>query len=235
MSTTSESPRSPCPLEVGAQRAGRFWKNRLRRSRPAQAEEIAQRAFDIRASAHPLASERDQNFRLRAEDGSEWVLKIANPAEDPAILDMQTRALLHIAQVDPSWPFRVSGRLPKAPCSTRSTRQRGRRAAFHREGAELPAGAAARRCPAAPGARTRRRGDGRASGPRAARLLASLVSPRPALGPHPGAGPSLANAPHRERRAPPRHRRGSRSLRRERAPAAPAAARAGDPQRRQPH
>jgi Ser/Thr protein kinase RdoA (MazF antagonist) len=68
----------------------------------AQAEEIAQRSFDIRASAHPLASERDQNFRLRAEDGSEWVLKIANPAEDPALLEMQTAALLHIAQVDPT-------------------------------------------------------------------------------------------------------------------------------------
>jgi Ser/Thr protein kinase RdoA (MazF antagonist) len=70
----------------------------------AQAEEIAQRAFGIRATAHPLASERDQNFHLRAEDGSEWVLKIANPAEDPGILDMQTRALLHIARVDPTLP-----------------------------------------------------------------------------------------------------------------------------------
>jgi len=70
----------------------------------AQAEGIARRAFEIRASAHPLASERDQNFRLRAEDGSEWVLKIANPAEDPAILDMQTRALLHIARLDPELP-----------------------------------------------------------------------------------------------------------------------------------
>ena len=67
----------------------------------AQAEEIAQRAFDLRASAHALASERDQNFRLRTADGSEWVLKIANPAEDPALLDLQTRALLHIAKVDP--------------------------------------------------------------------------------------------------------------------------------------
>jgi Ser/Thr protein kinase RdoA (MazF antagonist) len=53
----------------------------------AQAEEIAQRAFDLHTSAQPLASERDQNFRLRAGDGSEWVLKIANPAEDPLILE----------------------------------------------------------------------------------------------------------------------------------------------------
>ena len=67
-----------------------------------EAEAIAQRDFDIQASAHPLDSERDQNFRLRAKNGSEWVLKIANPAENPALLDMQTQALLHIAQADPS-------------------------------------------------------------------------------------------------------------------------------------
>jgi len=64
-----------------------------------EAEAIARRDFDIQASAHPLDSERDQNFRLRAKNGSEWVLKIANPAENPALLDMQTQALLHIAQV----------------------------------------------------------------------------------------------------------------------------------------
>jgi 4-aminobutyrate aminotransferase-like enzyme/Ser/Thr protein kinase RdoA (MazF antagonist) len=67
-----------------------------------EAEAIARRAFDIQASAHRLDSERDQNFHLRAKDGNEWVLKIANPAENPALLDMQTQALLHIAQVDPS-------------------------------------------------------------------------------------------------------------------------------------
>jgi 4-aminobutyrate aminotransferase-like enzyme/Ser/Thr protein kinase RdoA (MazF antagonist) len=66
-----------------------------------QAIDIAQQAFDIQASAHPMGSERDQNFRLAGSDGRDWVLKIANPAEDPAILDMQTRALLRIEQVDP--------------------------------------------------------------------------------------------------------------------------------------
>ncbi|MCP4692080.1 MAG: aminotransferase class III-fold pyridoxal phosphate-dependent enzyme [Desulfobacterales bacterium] len=66
-----------------------------------EAAEIALRAFDIQASAHPMGSERDQNFRLSAGDGRQWVLKIANPAENPAIIDMQTKALLHIARVDP--------------------------------------------------------------------------------------------------------------------------------------
>ena len=49
-----------------------------------------------------MDSERDQNFRLLANDKSEWVLKIANPAEDPAYLDMQTKALQHIAKVAPT-------------------------------------------------------------------------------------------------------------------------------------
>ena len=70
-----------------------------------EAEAIVQRSFDIQASAHSLDSERDQNFHLRAKDGSEWVLKIANPAENPALLDMQTQALLHIAKIDPSLPI----------------------------------------------------------------------------------------------------------------------------------
>ena len=67
----------------------------------AEAEDIAQRVFGIAASAHPLDSERDQNFRLCSVDGLDCVLKIANPAEDPAVLDLQTEALLHIARVDP--------------------------------------------------------------------------------------------------------------------------------------
>ena len=66
-----------------------------------QAEVIARQIFDIEAVAKPLESERDQNFRLSTPAGDEWVLKIANPAEDPEVLDLQTRALVHIAHVDP--------------------------------------------------------------------------------------------------------------------------------------
>jgi 4-aminobutyrate aminotransferase-like enzyme/Ser/Thr protein kinase RdoA (MazF antagonist) len=94
MSTTSQSRDGARAETVLEARAPAFSTQ--------EAEAIARRAFDIQVSAHPLDSERDQNFRLRAENGSEWVLKIANPAENPALLDMQTKALLHIAQVDPS-------------------------------------------------------------------------------------------------------------------------------------
>jgi Ser/Thr protein kinase RdoA (MazF antagonist) len=70
----------------------------------AEAEGIAKRNYGVSGSARALVSERDQNFYLRTEDGREYVLKIANPAEDPAVLDFQTQALLHIARVNPELP-----------------------------------------------------------------------------------------------------------------------------------
>ncbi len=71
---------------------------------PEAAEQIAAEWFGIAASARPLGSERDQNLRLRGRDGGDYVLKIANPAEDPAVVDLQTRALLHVAACDPELP-----------------------------------------------------------------------------------------------------------------------------------
>ncbi len=71
-----------------------------------EAEAIARQAFDIQASAHPLASERDQNFQLCAKDGSEWVLKIANPAENSALLAIIPVLLGAIVMVHaPRWNF----------------------------------------------------------------------------------------------------------------------------------
>jgi 4-aminobutyrate aminotransferase-like enzyme/Ser/Thr protein kinase RdoA (MazF antagonist) len=71
----------------------------------ADAEGIARRVFGIEGTASPLDSERDQNFRIEAPEGLGYVLKISNPAEDPAVVDMQTEALRHIARADPSLPL----------------------------------------------------------------------------------------------------------------------------------
>jgi 4-aminobutyrate aminotransferase-like enzyme/Ser/Thr protein kinase RdoA (MazF antagonist) len=71
---------------------------------PEAAERIAAERFGIAASARPLGSERDQNLHLRARDGREYVLELANPAEDPAVVDLETRALLHVAACDPGLP-----------------------------------------------------------------------------------------------------------------------------------
>ena len=51
--------------------------------------------LDVRAST--LVSERDQNFRVDAHDGSQHVLKIASAFEDPNVTDLQIAALRHIA------------------------------------------------------------------------------------------------------------------------------------------
>ncbi|MFC2133597.1 aminotransferase class III-fold pyridoxal phosphate-dependent enzyme [Bacteroidota bacterium] len=62
------------------------------------AAKFAKEHFGIKADASLLVSERDQNFLLRDEKGSKFVLKIANETEKYDILDMQNRAMNHIAE-----------------------------------------------------------------------------------------------------------------------------------------
>ncbi|HEY6434321.1 MAG TPA: phosphotransferase [Acetobacteraceae bacterium] len=68
------------------------------------AEAVALAQWGIRAHAKALRGERDRNFHLRAEDGREFVLKFANPAEAAGFRAMQIAALEHIARVDPELP-----------------------------------------------------------------------------------------------------------------------------------
>jgi hydroxylysine kinase len=51
-----------------------------------------------------LRSERDENYLLTTADGAQRLFKLTHAAEDPAIVDFQTRALLHIAAVAPAVP-----------------------------------------------------------------------------------------------------------------------------------
>lgn len=68
------------------------------------AEALILRSFNIKAQATLLASERDLNFKLVAENGQTYLLKVANPAECPQVINLQTRALEHIALVAPHLP-----------------------------------------------------------------------------------------------------------------------------------
>lgn len=71
----------------------------------AEAVEIARREFGLTGEAKQLYSERDANFHLRPSDGGPGhVLKIANAVEDPAVVDLQTASLRHIARADPDLP-----------------------------------------------------------------------------------------------------------------------------------
>jgi len=68
-----------------------------------QASAIAHRFFGVTGRAVPLEGERDRNFLIEGPDGR-FALKVANPAEDPDLLDMRQQALQHLAGADPGLP-----------------------------------------------------------------------------------------------------------------------------------
>jgi Ser/Thr protein kinase RdoA (MazF antagonist) len=57
----------------------------------------------LTGTLQPLTSERDQNHRLDSGTAS-FTLKLANPAEPPALTEFQTQALLHTARRAPDLP-----------------------------------------------------------------------------------------------------------------------------------
>ena len=71
----------------------------------AEAVHIAASHYGIHAQVRPLVSDRDQNFRMDADDGKRYTLKIANHTEHKTAIDFQNRALLHIAKQDASFPL----------------------------------------------------------------------------------------------------------------------------------
>jgi 4-aminobutyrate aminotransferase-like enzyme/Ser/Thr protein kinase RdoA (MazF antagonist) len=60
--------------------------------------------FNLAGSLTPLYSERDQNFRLTDTQHRDWTVKIANAAEDAAVITCQIGTFAHIAKVDPTLP-----------------------------------------------------------------------------------------------------------------------------------
>ncbi len=66
----------------------------------AEALDLAAKFFGKTGKIKMLVSERDQNARISADDG-DYVLKIANSAEDPVNLEFQNAVLNHVADLDP--------------------------------------------------------------------------------------------------------------------------------------
>jgi len=58
-------------------------------------ETLARDRFGVAGTARPLQSERDQNARLKAPQGT-YVLKIANAGEDPEQIALQNATLAHL-------------------------------------------------------------------------------------------------------------------------------------------
>ena len=65
----------------------------------AVAEAVA-RQFALQGSLEPLVSERDQNFRLHASDGSRYVVKVIGAAEDDVTTAFEIGLLRHLQLAD---------------------------------------------------------------------------------------------------------------------------------------
>ncbi|MFN8505266.1 phosphotransferase [Kouleothrix sp.] len=71
----------------------------------AEAQALAREHYGVSAlKVRPLGSFQDQNFQLVGDDGREFVLKIANAATSFDELDLQNRALAHLAARDAAFP-----------------------------------------------------------------------------------------------------------------------------------
>lgn len=74
------------------------------------AERLAECHFGVSASASPLDSERDCNFRLKVANGSvngsagsaDWILKIVNASEPRVESEFQTALLQHLVDTNPA-------------------------------------------------------------------------------------------------------------------------------------
>ena len=71
----------------------------------AEAVDLARAHFGIDGKPTRFATEKDDTFRIAPASGRRYVLKVANPAEDVAEIDLQIRVLEHIAVRAPELPI----------------------------------------------------------------------------------------------------------------------------------
>lgn len=69
-----------------------------------EAQAMLRDRYGIEAALRRLTTEKDDTFLASAEDGSKFVLKMANPDENPQEVALQADALEHIATRDPGLP-----------------------------------------------------------------------------------------------------------------------------------
>src|SRR5215470_6385819 len=71
----------------------------------AEAARLASEVYGLDATAGALPGEYDDNFHLTAADGRAFVLKVMHPARERSFLDLQCKALVHLAERAPQLPL----------------------------------------------------------------------------------------------------------------------------------
>jgi 4-aminobutyrate aminotransferase-like enzyme/Ser/Thr protein kinase RdoA (MazF antagonist) len=67
----------------------------------AEAVRLARELYGFEGAARTLPGEYDDNFHLTATDGRAFVLKVMHPARESSFIDLQCRALTHLARRAP--------------------------------------------------------------------------------------------------------------------------------------
>lgn len=68
-------------------------------------ESLAERLYGLAAKAQALPSEYDQIFKLVTKDGACFIMKVMHPSRDESFVEMQCRALQHLAKTAPEVEF----------------------------------------------------------------------------------------------------------------------------------
>jgi 4-aminobutyrate aminotransferase-like enzyme/Ser/Thr protein kinase RdoA (MazF antagonist) len=71
----------------------------------AEAIRLAREIYGLEVSARALPGEYDDNFHLSGADGREFVLKVMHPARERSFIDLQCKALVHLAERAPRLPL----------------------------------------------------------------------------------------------------------------------------------
>jgi 4-aminobutyrate aminotransferase-like enzyme/Ser/Thr protein kinase RdoA (MazF antagonist) len=71
----------------------------------AKAVRLAREFYGLEATSQKLPGEYDDNFHLTSAGGLEFVLKVMHPARELSFIDLQCRALRHLAQHAPQLPL----------------------------------------------------------------------------------------------------------------------------------
>ena len=71
----------------------------------AEAVRLAREIYGLETAARALPGEYDDNFHLAAADGRAFVLKVMHPAREISFLDLQGKALVHLAERAPQLPL----------------------------------------------------------------------------------------------------------------------------------
>jgi Ser/Thr protein kinase RdoA (MazF antagonist) len=70
-----------------------------------EAARLAREIYRLEVRARALPGEYDDNFHVTTREGRAFVLKVMHPAREPSFIDLQGKAMVHLAENAPQLPL----------------------------------------------------------------------------------------------------------------------------------